>query len=49
MCMIQQRELAESISKVLYPEDNHIAGRLLRFKQYYFSCFCHDAEHGARP
>jgi len=36
MCMIQQRELAESISKVLYPEDNHIAGRLLRFKQYYF-------------
>ena len=36
MCMIQQRELAESISKVLYPEDDHIAGRMLRLKQYYF-------------
>jgi len=36
MCMIQQRELAESISKVLYPEDDHVAGRLLRLKQYYF-------------
>ncbi len=36
MCMMQQRELAESISKVLYPEDDHVAGRLLRLKQYYF-------------
>ncbi len=35
-CMIQQKELAESISKVLYPEDDHIAGRLLRLKQFYF-------------
>ncbi len=35
-CMIQQKELAESISKVLYPEDDHIAGRMLRLKQFYF-------------
>jgi starch phosphorylase len=33
---VQQRELAESISKVLYPEDDHIAGRMLRMKQFYF-------------
>lgn len=36
MCVMQQRELAETISKVLYPEDDHIAGRLLRLKQFYF-------------
>ena len=35
-CMLQQKELAESISKVLYPEDDHVAGRLLRLKQFYF-------------
>ena len=36
VCMLQQKELAESISKVLYPEDDHIAGRMLRLRQYYF-------------
>ncbi|MGB5217849.1 MAG: glycogen/starch/alpha-glucan phosphorylase [Smithella sp.] len=34
--MVQQKEIAESISKVLYPKDDHIAGRMLRLRQYYF-------------
>ena len=36
ICMLRQKELAESISKVLYPEDEHITGRMLRLRQYYF-------------
>ena len=36
VCMLQQKEIAESISKVLYPKDDHIAGRMLRLRQYYF-------------
>ena len=32
----QESALVESISQVLYPEDNHEQGRLLRLKQFYF-------------
>ncbi|MCL1847283.1 MAG: glycogen/starch/alpha-glucan phosphorylase [Coriobacteriia bacterium] len=31
-----ESSLVESISQVLYPEDNHEQGRLLRLKQFYF-------------
>ncbi|MCL2111630.1 MAG: glycogen/starch/alpha-glucan phosphorylase [Clostridiales bacterium] len=33
---VEESALVESISQVLYPEDNHEQGRMLRLKQFYF-------------
>ena len=33
---VEQRAMAEVISAVLYPEDNHVEGQSLRLKQQYF-------------
>ena len=33
---VEQRAMAETISKILYPDDNHYEGKSLRLKQQYF-------------
>ena len=35
---VQENTNAETISKMLYPPDNHVSGRLLRLSQQYFLC-----------
>ncbi len=33
-----QNAIAEAVSKVLYPDDSHLEGRILRLRQQYFLC-----------
>ncbi len=35
---LSQNTVAQAISKVLYPNDNHLEGRSLRYRQQYFLC-----------
>ena len=39
MAAVEQENLAKTITEVLYPNDNHYAGKELRLKTAVFLCF----------
>ena len=49
MRAMEQKAMAETITKVLYPEDNHYEGKSLRLAQQYFLVSASDPGHRTPP